>query len=190
MTATLAPPHRAPSAAASDDAELVAHARAGSHAAMTSLHQRYAPMVHAIILTRAPTQDADDLTQDVFLQAMARLDRLDKPAAFGAWIATIARNAARDRRRRKRTVVPLREEQLVAAATAPARIDAERVLAALRRLPESQAEILAMRLVEGMSGPEIAATTGQSHGSVRVALHRGMARLRAMLGHDDEEDEP
>jgi len=63
--------------------ELVVHAQAGSRAAMTRLHEKYAPMVHAILLARVPAQRADDLVQDVFVQAMTRLGGLRKPGAFG-----------------------------------------------------------------------------------------------------------
>jgi RNA polymerase sigma-70 factor, ECF subfamily len=48
-------------------------------------------------------------------------------------------------------------------------------------LPEAYRETLILRLVEGMTGPEIAARTGLSHGSVRVNLHRGMQQLREKL---------
>lgn len=178
MTATLAP---APARAVDDDAELVVHAQAGSRVAMTTLHRRYAPMVHAILLANAPAREADDLVQDVFVQAMSRLATLRKPGAFGGWLATIARNAARDHHRRKRPLTALSDDTATSAHRGPARHDAARALERLQALPVAQREVLIMRLVEGMSGPEIAARTGQSHGSVRVMLHRGMAALRAEL---------
>jgi RNA polymerase sigma-70 factor (ECF subfamily) len=56
------------------------------------------------------------------------------------------------------------------------------VLAAIRRLPEAYRETLVLRLVEGMTGPEIAGRTGLTPGSVRVNLHRGMQMLREALG--------
>jgi RNA polymerase sigma-70 factor (ECF subfamily) len=52
----------------------------------------------------------------------------------------------------------------------------------IRRLPEAYREPLVLRLVEGMSGPEIARETGLTEGSVRVNLHRGFAKLRELLG--------
>ena len=56
------------------------------------------------------------------------------------------------------------------------------VLAAIRRLPEAYRETLVLRLVEGLTGPEIAERTGLQPGSVRVNLHRGMQMLREALG--------
>ena len=58
----------------------------------------------------------------------------------------------------------------------------DRTLAAIRELPETYRETLIMRLVEGMSGPEIAERTGMKPRSVRVNLHRGFKLLRERLG--------
>ena len=65
---------------------------------------------------------------------------------------------------------------------APRSAEVAEVLAALRALPEAYQETMILRLVEGMNGPEIAAQTGLSAGSVRVNLHRGMKLLRERLG--------
>jgi RNA polymerase sigma-70 factor (ECF subfamily) len=70
----------------------------------------------------------------------------------------------------------------VQAASAPDRLEALAVLAAIRELPDAYRETLVLRLVEGMTGPEIAARTGLTAGSVRVNLHRGMKQLRERLG--------
>ena len=61
------------------------------------------------------------------------------------------------------------------------RAEAAEVLRILQDLPEAYRETLAMRLVEGMTGPEIAERTGLKHGSVRVNLSRGMDLLRQRL---------
>ena len=57
----------------------------------------------------------------------------------------------------------------------------EQVLALIRGLPESYRETLILRLVEGLTGPQIAERIGMTHGSVRVNLSRGMAQLRPLL---------
>ena len=68
------------------------------------------------------------------------------------------------------------------AATHGDRTDALAVLAAIRTLPDAYRETLVLRLVEGMTGPEIATRTGLTPASVRVNLHRGMKQLRERLG--------
>ena len=58
-------------------------------------------------------------------------------------------------------------------------------LRAIRCLPETYRETLIMRLVEGLTGPEIAERTGMTPDSVRVHLHRGIKLLRERLGGND-----
>ena len=69
------------------------------------------------------------------------------------------------------------------AAAAPGDdAEAAEALEAIRALPDAYRETLMMRLVEGMTGPEIAQRTGLTEGSVRVNLHRGLKMLRDRLG--------
>jgi|SRR5271156_1625412 RNA polymerase sigma-70 factor (ECF subfamily) len=170
-----------------DSAALVAAARDGDRSAFGRLYDRYARMVHGILLARVRPSDADDLVQDVFILAMRRIQSLRDVASFGAWLAAIARNRANDYHRQSRETVEFSEE-LYAERTdgKPVSntqdIEAAATLAAIRSLPEAYQETLLLRLVEGMTGPEIAARTGLSHGSVRVNLHRGMQQLREKLG--------
>jgi RNA polymerase sigma-70 factor (ECF subfamily) len=63
----------------------------------------------------------------------------------------------------------------------PRRAEALAALAAIQSLPEAYRETLVLRLVEGMTGDEIARRTGLTPASVRVNLHRGMKRLREVL---------
>ena len=60
--------------------------------------------------------------------------------------------------------------------------EAAAAIAAIQELPEAYRETLAMRLIAGMSGPEIATITGLTPDSVRVNLHRGFRLLRERLG--------
>jgi RNA polymerase sigma-70 factor, ECF subfamily len=160
------------------DAWLVDSARRGDRAAFGRLYDRYARMVHGILLARVRPEDTDDLVQDVFLLALRRLSTLRDAAAFGAWLAMIARNRAADHYRRSREVVELPEN--LAADHRP-EDEAALVLATIQILPDAYRETLVLRLVEGMTGPEIAKRTGRTPGSVRVNLHRGMQLLRGQL---------
>jgi RNA polymerase sigma-70 factor (ECF subfamily) len=152
---------------------------AGDQDAFARLYADYVRMVHAIVLGRVPHRDVDDLVQDVFLAAYTRLSELRDPAAFGGWIATIARNRATDHLRRSHE-----QEQLPAELPGgdPIEADTFAVLDVVRTLPEAYRDTLLMRLVEGMSGAEIAGRSGLTPASVRVNLHRGMKLLREKLG--------
>jgi RNA polymerase sigma-70 factor (ECF subfamily) len=182
--------HVPTSAIGARDAHLVARAKAGDRTAMAELHRHYARMIHAILLARVPVQHADDLAQDVFVHAISKLAGLRTPAAFAGWIAMIARNRATDFHRRRRPTQELDESRVDGAGvSAHKRMRALEVMTAIQRVPATYREALIMRLVEGMSGPEIAAVTGLTNGSVRVNLHRGMKLLREALGLDSEEEE-
>ena len=151
---------------------------AGDRDAFARLYADYFRMVHAILLGRVPRRDVDDLAQDVFLTVFIRLKSLREPAAFGGWLATIARNRATDHLRQTREQVELPKDMPGGDS-----IDADTfaVLDIVRQLPDAYRETLLMRLVEGMSGAEIAERTGLTPGSVRVNLHRGMTLLREKL---------
>jgi RNA polymerase sigma-70 factor (ECF subfamily) len=151
----------------------------GDEDAFERLYAGYAGMVHAILLGRVPRRDVDDLTQEVFLAAYTRIRELRDPAAFGGWIAAIARNRATDHLRQTRDQVELPEEM---AGGDPIDTETFAVLEIVRTLPEAYRDTLLMRLVEGMSGAEIAERSGLSPGSVRVNLHRGMKMLRERWG--------
>ena len=162
------------------DADLVRAAQAGDVASFELLYSRYAPLVHSILLGRLPPADADDVTQNVFMAAYTKLQSLREPAAFAGWIARTARNAAEDHRRRMNETVEL-DASYATQGTQREDAEAAQALEAIRNLPEAYRETLMMRLVEGMSGPEISARTGLTPGSVRVNLHRGMQMLRGAL---------
>jgi RNA polymerase sigma-70 factor, ECF subfamily len=163
-----------------DDARLVRAARDGDRSAFSELYARYARMVHAVALTRVATPaDADDIVQDVFLTAFAKLRGLREADAFGGWLAAIARNRANGWRRKALDVVELTETSV--QSTQEDERAARHALATIRTLPDAYRETLLMRLVEGMTGPEIAARTGLTPDSVRVNLHRGMRLLREAL---------
>ena len=74
------------------------------------------------------------------------------------------------------------DDQYATHATQSDDAEAARALEAIRALPDAYRQTLMLRLVEGMSGPEISARTGLTPGSVRVNLHRGMQMLRVALG--------
>jgi RNA polymerase sigma-70 factor, ECF subfamily len=170
----------------SDDARWVAAARDGDRAAFGQLYLRYARMVHGVLLAKVPLGDVEDLVQDVFIRALRRMSTLREEARFGAWLAAIARNVAHDYHRRSVPAERLPDdasEQEIPWGTSGGDQDcpSAEILEAVMTLSETYRETLIMRLVEGMTGPEIAARTGMTHGSVRVNLYRGMEQLRAKL---------
>lgn len=166
-----------------ETAALVGAAQAGDRAAFGALYERFARLVHGVLLASASRDDVPDLLQEVFLRALRQLHTLREPAAFGGWIATMARNEARMHHRAARLTEEL-SEQVAGSAPSAETMDLDDVLRALRALPERYREPLTLRLVEQMGGEEIARTLGLTHGTVRVYLHHGIRLLREQLGHE------
>lgn len=198
-----------------DDVPFVLAAQAGDAASFDVLYRRHLRMVHAVLLGRSSRDEAEDLVQEAFLVAWRRLGTLRDPAAFSGWVLAIARHLHVDHLRRDRaghrlelahggtgargisgagthddTTPRLRE---VPSGDAPPddelhkRLEAQRALEAIRALPDAYRETLLLRLVEGMTGPEIAARTGLTPESVRVNLCRGMKLLRQAIGASPHE---
>ena len=168
----------APDPAETEIARLVRGAQRGDRVAFAELYQRFTRMVHGIMLARTSRADVDDLVQDVFLTALERVTDLREPAAFGGWLAAIARHRAVDYGRR-----PIMEALVkdVPSPPQPDRLEGLAILDAIKSLPHAYSETLVLRLVEGMTGNEIADRTGLAPASVRVNLHRGMKLLREKL---------
>jgi RNA polymerase sigma-70 factor, ECF subfamily len=172
-----------------EDEQSVHLARQGDRAAFGRLYERYARMVHGVLLAKVPLDAVDDLVQDVFIRALRRVSTLRKSDSFGAWLAAIARNLANDYHRRSAPEEQLddsisdhkflRDRTDHYGSADPA--SGLAALNAIRSLPDAYREPLILRFVEGMTGPEIAQRTGLTHGSVRVNLHRGMQMLREKL---------
>jgi RNA polymerase sigma-70 factor (ECF subfamily) len=158
---------------------LVKAALEGDRDGFGRLYGLYAPLVHGILLARVPRTEVDDLVQDIFLHAFKKLHTLRDSASFGPWIAMIARNRAVDFHRRSRATVEITDEL---RGSDKQQSKAAEILELIRSLPDAYRETLVLRLVEGMTGPEIAERTGLTAASVRVNLHRGMKLLREKLG--------
>jgi RNA polymerase sigma-70 factor (ECF subfamily) len=126
---------------------------------------------------------ADDLAQDVFVQAWRNLHRLEKPAAFGGWLRQIALNVWLQHARKSK--LPLRDldddapaEPAIPGAS-ESNIDLER---ALDRLSAGERLCVLLSHAEGMSHAEIARAVDLPLGTVKSHIARGTAKLRGLLG--------
>ena len=166
---------------------LLASARAGDGAAFTAIFRRFAPIVHGVALARIGPAEADDVVQETFLALHRSLKTLRDAAALPGWLRAVAVNASIDRlRRRARAPAGAprgeREARTIDRGEAELR---QHVFARIQELPEAYRETLVWRLVEGLTGPEIAERTGLTPGSVRINLFRGMSMLRERLAKED-----
>ena len=159
--------------------DLIERVRHGDEQAFGELYRIYAPTINGVVLARVPRDEVQDIVQEVFIAAYKNLGSLRDDSVFGPWIVKIARNRAAEFYRRSRNTEELSDDL---ARPNDRKNEAAEVLRAIRSLNEAYSETLILRLVEGMSGKEIADRTGLSHDSVRVNLHRGMEMLRERLG--------
>lgn len=160
------------------DATLIRAAQDGDRVAFGRLYEKYERLIHGILLAHVAYEDAEDLMQDVFVKALQQLSTLREPAAFSSWLMAIARRLATDHLRATKS---RRKLSMIAVGTKALKAEPLAVLATIHQLPETYRETLILRLVEGMTGPEIAARTGLRPDSVRVNLCRGMKLLRDSL---------
>lgn len=186
---------RTESDAAADEGEVLARARAGDRPAFAALVRRHQDRVFRFLLRLVGSrEEAMDLTQETFLKVFQSLSEWRPEAPFRAWLFRVARNAALDLLRRRRSLGFLAFDELApdegeAAWPDPAprpeqRLDDRRRIAALDRalasLPAEQREVLLLRELEEMSYAEIAATLAISEGTVKSRLARARA---AALDH-------
>ena len=135
--------------------------------------------------------DAEDLTEQTFLQAYRHFERARRESRgrpLRPWLIRIAHNLAanlyRDRSRKPATPIdesttlaaPHTTEQLVEG-----REELTRVLGGVRRLPEDRREALIMRFALGMDNREIARALGRSDGATKVLIHRAVKQLEGLV---------
>lgn len=134
-------------------------------------------------------ETAEEVVQDAFVKLLAGNYRIEA-GKEAPYLRKMVLNGARSmlRKRRVRRLHTPDEPGLVAAAeeAGVARSERERILAAVRRLPEKQAGVIVLRYYLDLSEAEIAETLGIARGSVKSHAHRGLAKLEAMLAEGEE----
>jgi RNA polymerase sigma-70 factor (ECF subfamily) len=168
------------------DAALVAQAQ-HDRQAFGLLYDRYVELIFRYCLVRLrDREDAEDATSLIFSRALAALPT-QRGGSFRSWLFSIAHNVVVDAQRKAPSglplemleVLPAREPSLEDQAVAEERRRA--LVQGLAALPDEQRQVVELRLA-GLTGPEVAATLGRSHDSVRTTQRRAVSRLRAQLG--------
>lgn len=162
-------------------------------AAFAPLYQRYRDRVYAYLRTRTESaEDAADLTQQVFVQALDALPRYHvRRAPFAAWLLRIAHNAAANYHKRRRPALAwdLVPESLhpIAADDPEAHVlqaeEMARLHALLRACKPGTREVLALRFAARLSVAETAAVVGKSEAAVKKQLTRAISALKEQY-HD------
>jgi len=151
--------------------------------------QHFRSMVKLAAMYVDDRETAEEVVQDAFVKLLTGNYRIE-PGKEAPYLRKMVLNGARSmlRKRRVRRLHTPDEPGLVAAAEegGVAVTERERMLAAVRQLPEKQASVLILRFYLDLSEAEIAETLGIAKGSVKSHSHRGLAKLQSILGEDGE----
>lgn len=171
-------------------AELVTRAQDGSREAFGELAQRYERSIYVTALRRVgDPYEAQEIVQEVLLQAMRKLDQLRQPEAFGGWLRQIAVRMATNRQTRQRGAIATEPDLLSAvcvdhATPLTAALASERrhqVRLGLRRLRALDRETLVAFYVKGRTLLEMSDDFRSPVGTIKRRLHVARKRLAKEL---------
>jgi RNA polymerase sigma factor (sigma-70 family) len=179
------------------DEALVALAARSEEPALAELYDRFGTTAYR--LARRIVRDdqlAEDAVQDGFVDVWRRADRfLPERARASSWVLMLVHRRAVDvvRRQERRRTEPLVEdtrEDASAEQEAWLRFQRERVLDALRRLPDGQREALELAYYGGFTQSEVAERLGEPVGTIKSRMFNGLRALRGLLDDAVPEQEP
>jgi RNA polymerase sigma-70 factor (ECF subfamily) len=181
-----------------DENLLITRAQRGDRQAFAALYDRHVDAIYRYALLRSPAREqAEDLTEDVFLRALQSLGSYKPTQPFRHWLYRIAHNRLVDESRRKwRHDASLDAWQEVGKQvegqvptplqTAILAEDIQALREALAGMTAEEQTVLTLRFVDDMSFQDVARIVAKSEGACRVLQHRALKRLAQRLGHAGE----
>ena len=169
-----------------EDGDVADAARAaeGDERAFERLYRRHVPRIHSLARRMIGPEEADSVTQRVFVRAWRKLDQFRGDAAFGTWLYQVAISVILSRRRtlgrrREREAGPGPLDRIAGRRSRPGlAVDLE---AALETLPDGAREVFVLHDVEGYRHREIAEMLDVKEGTSKSQLHRARMLLREQL---------
>lgn len=172
-------------AAADAETADVALAQSGDGRAFERLYRDHVARIHSLIRRMLDSDEADDVTQDVFVRAWEKLHTFRGEAAFGTWLHRLAVNVVLARRkalgieRRRRTADDSPLETVAARNEMPEHtVDFDE---AIGRLPDGSRQVFLLHDVAGYRHEEIARLLGIVAGTSKSQLHHARMALRKYL---------
>lgn len=174
--------------------DLLAACRRGEPAALRALYETHKDRVHSVALHffKGDAATAADVTQQVFVKVLSRIDQFRHEAEFSTWLYRVTANACIDEQRRARAVIPLDRLAEGTPAIRGERTDdarlardetADEVKAAVAALSPKLRIAVLLRYFDDRPYEEIAQALGCSAGTVASRLNRAHAALAKRLGH-------
>ena len=182
-----------------EDQVLVKLAQQGKTGAFSILYERYLPVVYNRVRYVVPSQDAEDVAQEIFIAVIKSLKSFRQDAKFSTWLRTITNRSVADYYRRNERskahlqvdtditeMYPDMERSVNASNTTTSMQDIVLLRYALKSLPEHYCEIILMRFAEGLPFTEIAKERGQSLEATKSLFRRAISQLRKQLEDSDD----
>lgn len=170
------------------DSELVEQATKGDKEAFGNLYECYLDEIYRYVYFRVFNhQEAEDLTETVFLKAWEALPKSRKRIKnFRAWLYRIAHNLVIDYRRKKSPEIPeaespVREDPTEIGTVIEEKQESQTIMQALARLEFKYRQVIVMRFFNQMSHAEVAQVLDIEEGHVRVLQYRGLKKLRQLI---------
>jgi RNA polymerase sigma-70 factor (ECF subfamily) len=173
--------------------DIAERARAGDPEAFQAIFRRFGRPVQAFIYHMLGDRStAEELTQETFVRAYRRLDRMEAGSKLSTWLFGIARNVVREEIRDKRrslrkadlndtTALPLRDERADPDQNFMTRELQRAIWRSLRGLSDDQRIVFVLKLLHRMRYEEISVITGSSIGKLKTDLRRARLQVRQKL---------
>lgn len=167
----------------SQDELLIARARKGDTRAFERLYRDHVGKVYGLCLRMTGNiGQAEDCTQQAFVNAWSALHRFETRSAFSTWLHRIAVNVVLGQRRSRREEVPADpEDESVDTAVLETPVEVAEIEAAIESLPPGARDVLVLAGIYGYSHPEVAQMLGLAEGTCKAQLHRARQLLRNRL---------
>jgi RNA polymerase sigma-70 factor (ECF subfamily) len=163
----------------------VALAASGDARAFERLYHAHVPRIHSLVRRMLDADEADDVTQDVFVRAWSKLSTFRGESAFGTWLYRLALNVILARRKAAGTERSRFDPREGALAELPTRRSAPEASVdfenAVQRLPEGARQVFVLHDIEGYTHEEIATMLGVVAGTSKSQLHHARMALREYL---------
>src|SRR5437660_2212870 len=172
-----------------DEQALVERAKRDPNA-FGELYDRYVLQMYRFVYSRVRDQAAaEDVTSEVFMKALKSIGKYqDTGKPFSAWLYQIAVNSVADRYRAARPVEDIDEQRDLAIGgpaledVAAQRDELRRIWGVVETLPKQPAVAVVLKFQEDMKIEDIAVAMGKSPGAVKLLIHRGVTRVRQVMG--------
>ncbi len=183
-------PETSPSVSIDHESQLIRRAIAGDTAAISELYERHVDAIYRYVAYRVDDPHiAEDITADVFLRALERLDQYDERGVpFAAWLYRISHARVVDhwRATNRHPTIPLDEltdQELKGddSGLATDVLQHRALREALKAITLDQQEVLVLRFMQGLSNEEISQIVNKTVGAVKALQHRGLAALARLL---------